>query len=145
MLEVKRPTNAECGVRNAECGIKEWFSIPHSALRTPHSALLSEPVNPLPRRRRRQHVDFSLFVLAEGERRQAAVLDRAVRRDSAFVLVVLQGPDLCADVVAVQVHAVELRQARAAVDGAADDRLTDVVVVFPDRVNELVAGAGALR
>ena len=74
-----------------------------------------------------------------------AVADRPVGDDALLGLVVLQGPDAAGDVVGVEVVAVQLGQPLAAVDGAAGDRLADVVVVFPDRLDQVRARADAAR
>src|SRR5262249_15810739 len=53
-------------------------------------------------------------------------------------LVVPESPDAAAHVVAVEVVAFELGQALAAVDKAARDGLADVVMVFPDGLDEIL-------
>src|ERR1019366_7642234 len=54
---------------------------------------LHEPINPLAVERAAQQVDLAFFVLAEGEHRFAAVLDRPVGDDAALRFVVTQGPE----------------------------------------------------
>ena len=86
-----------------------------------------------------QEIDLARLVLAERHDRQVAVADRPVGDDPPFLLVVAQRPDLAGDVVGVEVVALQLRQPLAAVDVAAGDRLADVVVVLPDRVDQVLA------
>src|SRR5207248_4181764 len=58
---------------------------------------------------------------------------------------ILQRPDLQTHVITVEVIAVQLRQALAAVDVPAGDRLAHVVVVDPDRLQPLLARPAPLR
>ena len=104
-----------------------------------HRRFLHEPINPLAVERAAQQVNLAFFVFAEGEHRFAAVLDRPIGDDAALRLVVTQGPELGGDVIAVDVVALQFAQAVAAVDVAADDALAYVVVVFPDRFEEVLA------
>src|SRR5262245_22250315 len=106
---------------------------------------LRKPVNALSCRSRLKEVDLALVILAEGKNRQAAVLDRAIGDDAGLRLIILQGPDLRAHVIGVEVHAVKLREARSTIDGPAGDRLANIMVILPDRLDELLPRPGALR
>src|SRR5262249_48380759 len=77
----------------------------------------------------------------EGIDGEALVGDRAVGDDALLGIVIAQGPDAASDIVAIDVRALQVRQARAAIDQASGQRLADVVVVFPDRVDQVLARA----
>src|SRR5262245_38749347 len=100
-------------------------------------------INPLPRSRRRQEIQFAPLVLAEGENGLTGAGDGAVGGDAFLLFIVVESPDLAGDVIAIQVEAGEFGEALAAVDGAAGERLADVVVVFPNGVDEIGARACA--
>src|SRR5262249_22637124 len=68
----------------------------------------------------------------------------AMVRFSVTRFFVLERRDLGRDIVAVEIVAVELRQAFAAIDVAAGVGLADVVVVLPDRLGHLVVGIDAV-
>src|SRR5262249_7050157 len=87
----------------------------------------------------------AVLVLAERDDGESRALDRAVGDDAPLPLVVPQGPEAARDVVGVEVRPVELRQRLAAVDEAAGDRLADVVVVFPDRLDQVAPDVDPLR
>src|SRR5262249_22260567 len=93
----------------------------------------------------RQHVDLALLVFAEGEDGGVRVGDRTVGDDALFGLVVFQAPDLGGNVVAVEIVAVEHRHILTAVDVAAGERLAKDVVVFPDRLDDVLAWADAFE
>src|SRR5208337_4047053 len=104
-----------------------------------------EPIDSLAGDGGGQEVDLSLFVLAERQDGQAARQDGAVLDDAAQCLIITQGPEASSHVIGVEIGSIQLRQARAAIDVAPDDRLARVVmVVFPDRVDQLGPGADAL-
>src|SRR5262245_43422434 len=84
-------------------------------------------------------VDFARLILAEGHDRQAAVADRLVGDHPLRGRVIAQGPGAAGNVVSVDVRPLQLREALAAIDVAAGDRLANVVVVFPDRVDQILA------
>ena len=91
-----------------------------------------------------EEVDFALLVFAEGEHREVVVGDGAIGDDALGLGVVLEGPESAGDVVGVEVVALQFRKSFAAIDEAAGDRLADVVVVFPDRLDEVVSRADAV-
>src|SRR5207248_2279429 len=109
----------------------------------PQAVSLGKPVNPLAVAGGGEHVHLALLVLAEGIDGLRRVLERAVGDDAAERLIVLQRPHPARHIVAVDVPAVEFGDAAAAVDRAAGDRLAHVVVVFPDRVDEVFPRAEA--
>src|SRR5262249_30091412 len=111
-------------------------------------SLLDVPVNPLAVARDTQQVHLALLVLAEGQERPTPILDRAVLHHPTLVVVVAQRPQLGRPKLRVQVVPLQLAQPAAAVDVTADYALADVVVILPDRLDELLArslAAGAER
>lgn len=86
------------------------------------------------------HVDFACFVVPKGEDGEAIPWDRNVANDFARSFVVLQRPQFAGNVITVKIVAVEFRVFRTAVHGAASDGLADLVIVFPDRFDDVGAG-----
>src|SRR5262245_39372841 len=121
-----------CFRRPARASTAALMTIPHD-----HRASLArgESEQALAGRRARQQVGLALLVLAEREHWEAAPPQRVVRRYPLLAFVVAQGPDVARDVVGVEVQPFESRHLLAAVDVAAGDRLADVVVIFPDRLD----------
>src|SRR5437764_13895409 len=103
-----------------------------------------EPVDSLARDRKGHVVDLSLFVFPERHDRHAARGNRLVGDDPFLGLGITQRPNLARDVVAVDIGPVQFRQARAAIDQAARDRFADVVMILPDRLNQVRARPSAL-
>src|SRR5262249_51645856 len=98
---------------SAMCVFAHWsgsVALCGNALKAEDAAALGE--------RRGEEVRLAALVLAEGEDQLLRPLQRAVRDDALLLVVVLHRPDAARDVVAVEVMAVELRQALAAVDDA---------------------------
>src|SRR5690242_7900242 len=123
------------------------FTCPRKAVSmAPNRDLLArrdKAIDALTRRCVRHVINLSLFILAERENRQTAVLDRPVGDDTLLVAVVLQGPDLRRHVIAVDVVSVEFLQALAAVYVTAGEGLTDVMVVFPDGLDHVLVDVDA--
>src|SRR5262245_42601706 len=102
-----------------------------------------EPVNSPSRSRVGHQIRLASLVFAERHDRQRLVADRTPFRDAFFPFAVHQRPDLAGHIVSAQVVAIELGQQFAAIDGAAGNRFADVVMVFPDRLDQIGARADA--
>ena len=102
-----------------------------------------EAIDPLAVVRCDHEVGLAFFVLAPREHGHLLAGNGVVARGDPLHRIEGEREEFARDIVGVEVAALELRHAAAAVDEAAGDRGADGVVVFEDRIDQILTRSGA--